>query len=591
MSTLLDQLKANIVEILETVVEGNEESFEKHTKYTPIDSGKQLGKSLTERRVKWKVLIFDTFVGNMLIPLLKVGDLKGLGVTLRMNIKDTRQCIPDAPALYLMEPTKENIDILCRDCENALYQSFYINFTTTVSRDLLEDMATSLLESSSSDKISKVYDQFCNFQCVEPKFFTLAQTMPTEESIVSGLMSVLLTMNVIPIISYKQGGSCESIAKKLEQRLKNITLDRTHLHSFRLDSKRPLLVLVDRDIDFNVLLSHKWTYRAMVHDLFGLDQNTVKVPKEVPDQLLTWQTYEIDLQDEFWNNNAGLQFQDFAENLDSTMKQHTKKVNDFNEKTGLKIGQDSEESFSNDKALSQDVVDQVLFLMDGKKRLNTHVNISMAILNEIKVRKIDRLVSIEESIIDNKKFDKKVLQSLVDPSIPLEDRLRLTLICHLSYILHGAPPPGITKQEFDQIIADLEKTVKDQRGTTTLPEINAIKKLCQNTQVTKVEESHFMNMIGSNLKLFGQSIIAPPQNDTLPITKLIGSFEDGIPSGYVSLDKNHKGFDDVVIFVNGSGNYMEYQNLMDYGKKTNKNIHYGCCKIQTGNEFLMDLSQ
>lgn len=85
------------------------------TKYDHVQTGNELGLLLTERKVqKWKVLILDQFCFDILGPLFKVGDLRAMGVTLVMNINDNRQSIPDAPAVYFVRPTKENVDQICK---------------------------------------------------------------------------------------------------------------------------------------------------------------------------------------------------------------------------------------------------------------------------------------------------------------------------------------------------------------------------------------------------------------------------------------------------------------------------------------------
>ena len=48
-----------------------------------------------------------------------------------------------------------------------------MNFVQPSTRDTLEYLATKLVENGTTDKISKVYDQFLNFLCVETNFFTL----------------------------------------------------------------------------------------------------------------------------------------------------------------------------------------------------------------------------------------------------------------------------------------------------------------------------------------------------------------------------------------------------------------------------------
>lgn len=72
-----------------------------------------------------------------------------------------------------MLPTKQNIDIICKDAETELYDTFYLNFASSVPRDLLEDLANQLLKSEATSKIARVFDQFCNFICYDQKLFSL----------------------------------------------------------------------------------------------------------------------------------------------------------------------------------------------------------------------------------------------------------------------------------------------------------------------------------------------------------------------------------------------------------------------------------
>lgn len=83
------------------------------------------------------------------------------------------------------------------------------------------------------------------------------------------------------MIAYKPGGAAEMVANGVEQRLRNLLLDRSHLHQFSLDENkartRPVLIITERFVDLNVVIQHQWTYRSMVHDLFGIHKNLVRV--------------------------------------------------------------------------------------------------------------------------------------------------------------------------------------------------------------------------------------------------------------------------------------------------------------------------
>lgn len=99
----------------------------------------------------------------------------------------------------------------------------------------------------------------------------------------------------------------------------------------------------------------------------------------------------------------------------------------------------------------------------------------------------------------------------------------------------------------------------------------------------------------------------------LPITKLTEqvmecrSGSGGEVDDYLYLDpkllkggdvmpKNRAPFQDAVVFVVGGGNYIEYQNLVDFIKQkqnanTTKRIIYGATTLNNSKQFLKELSE
>lgn len=62
------------------------------------------------------------------------------------------------------------------------------------------------------------------------------------------------------------------------------------------------------------------------------------------------------------------------------------------------------------------------------------------------------------------------------------------------------------------------------------------------------------------------------------------------------MPKNRAPFQDAVVFVVGGGNYIEYQNLVDFMKQkqsanVNKRIIYGSSNLSNSKQFLKELSQ
>ena len=122
---------------------------------------------------QWKVLVYDRFGQDIISPLLTVKELRDLGVTLHLLLHSDRDAIPDVPAIYFVLPTDENIQAICRDFNNQLYESYYLNFISAISRHKLEDIASAAIQSNCVQQVSKVFDQYLNFISLEDDMFTL----------------------------------------------------------------------------------------------------------------------------------------------------------------------------------------------------------------------------------------------------------------------------------------------------------------------------------------------------------------------------------------------------------------------------------
>ena len=62
-----------------------------------------------------QVLILDAFTKDLLAPLLKVSELRRHGVTMHLQLHQDRQPIADAPAIYFVRATSDNIQRIISD--------------------------------------------------------------------------------------------------------------------------------------------------------------------------------------------------------------------------------------------------------------------------------------------------------------------------------------------------------------------------------------------------------------------------------------------------------------------------------------------
>ena len=137
----------------------------------------------------WRVLIYDMNGRDIVSPLLPVAQLRELGIaffdllhTRRDQIAGLQIMRPplrlileaDAPAVYFVMPTEENIKRICEDMEAQLYggyamivsichlsslslqDSYQFNFIAPIPRRLLETLASTALDVDA--KVAKVYD-------------------------------------------------------------------------------------------------------------------------------------------------------------------------------------------------------------------------------------------------------------------------------------------------------------------------------------------------------------------------------------------------------------------------------------------------
>lgn len=322
----------------------------------------------------------------------------------------------------------------------------------------MEEFAELTAQNESASQIAQVYDQYLNFVVSEPDLFSLnlkdvyytlnsAKVSDTiiEETIdklVSGLFSVVVTMGTIPVIRCPAGNAAEIVAQKLDRKLRDhmlnskdnlFTSSRAGGHGH---SPRPVLILLDRNIDLVPMLSHSWTYQSLVYDVLNMRLNRITV-ETVEDGVdgkpgkVSKKSYDLNSNDFFWAKNAGVPFPQVAEDIDAELTKYKEDVAEITKKTGTASLEDLQNDVGSSAQHLKAAITQLPELRERKATLDMHMNIATALLQGIKDRQLDNFFQMEESISRTTK--QQLLEAINDPERknPV-DKLRLFIIWYLS---------------------------------------------------------------------------------------------------------------------------------------------------------------
>ncbi|KAI2618123.1 Sec1-like protein [Hypoxylon sp. NC1633] len=474
----------------------------------------------------WKVLVFDELACDVISSVLRVNDLRSMGVTMHMHLTAARHPIPDVPVIYLVEPNAKNLEGITNDLQKGLYSPAYINFLSSIPRPLLEDFASQTAAAGTAEHIAQLFDQYLNFMVAEPDLFSLgmqkehtywalnsAKTKDEEldhvvDRIVSGLFSVAVTMGVIPIIRCPKGAAAEMIAAKLDRKLRDHILNsKDNLFSSNArpassagtPASRPVLVILDRNVDLNPMLSHSWTYQSLVHDVLNMKLNRITIETPVDEENaakgVTKKAYDLTSTDFFWEKNAGVPFPQVAEDIDAELARYKEDAQEITKKTGAS----SIEDLQNDTSASAQHLKAAITLLpelrERKAVLDMHMNILASVLTGIKDRQLDNYFQMEENVMKQTKG--QILEVIKDDNKGKDslDKLRLFIIWFLS------TEHEVSRADWAQFE---EALTTAGAGTTSLAYIRQVRATTKMTQLTTIGPSQPAAAQSSSYDVFGR---------------------------------------------------------------------------------------
>ncbi|TPP67487.1 Sec1 family domain-containing protein 1 isoform a [Fasciola gigantica] len=563
---------------------------------------------------QWKVLIYDQFGRDIISPLLTVKELRALGVTLHLLLDSSRENIPDVPAIYFVYPSEENIFRICKDFEADRYESYYLNFISPISRELLESVAQTALSEDCVQRITKVFDQYTNFICIEDDLVVLRPPASQSPSYY-GKSSCMCT-----------GDASEMVATRLEAKLRDSLRDsrnslfltseagrtavgtapmpsardtsvigehRSGGPSFPTLFQRPLLVLLDRNLDLATPLHHEMSYQSLVHDIFNIRLNRVQVDlefaKDVPSNEGTNKSEDVrkkptkleqyDLStstDRLWREFKGAAFSDVAEAIReevTTLRTYEKRMGELRSAMGL-------------SAETGPAADSTLTLLDDNTARLTSAIRSDSNLSE--------LIKSASSGIPEDKLRLLLFAALLRANNPLASGGSGTSVGGSG----GSSGSGSGAVEFclsDNEVNQLKSQLKDTCPELDLSAVDYVQHLRRLSRMGHLADSTALKSSSSRSMLnklvsHGSAIFFTGmrhligRKSYLPFTRIVSQLMENKsgaeveeyryfdPKLYrrqnVDMPRFKQPFYEAFVFVIGGGSYVEYQNLIDWTRES-----------------------
>ncbi|XP_060736203.1 sec1 family domain-containing protein 1 [Tachysurus vachellii] len=596
----------------------------------------------------WKVLIYDRFGQDIISPLLSVKELRDMGITLHLLLHSDRDPIPDVPAIYFVMPTDENIDRICQDLRSQLYESYYLNFISAISRSKLEDIASAALAANAVNQVTKVFDQYLNFITLEDDMFVLCNQnkeqisyhainkpdiMDTDmeaimDTIVDSLFCFFVTLGAVPIIRCPRGNAAEMVAVKLDKKLRENLRDARNslftgdtMGTGQFSFQRPLFVLADRNLDLATPLHHTWTYQALIHDVLDFHLNRVSLeeskgsevsPAGARPKKKNIKNYDLTAADKFWQNHKGSPFPEVAESVQEELDKYRTQEDEVKHLKSI-MGLEGEDEgaismLSDNTAKLTSAVSSLPELLEKKRLIDLHTNVATAVLDHIKSRKLDVYFEYEEKLMSKSTLDKSLLDIISDPDAGTpEDKMRLFLIY---YITSQQPPSEGDVEQYKKALTDAGC---DLYPLSYIKQWKAFTKMAAapanygNSGVKPMGLFSRVMNTGSQFVMEGVKNLVLKQHN-LPVTRILDNLMDMksnpetdeyryfdpkmLRGSESSIPRNKNPFQEAIVFVVGGGNYIEYQNLVDYTRtKQGKKVMYGCSELFNAAQFLKQLSR
>ncbi|KAK7574339.1 hypothetical protein V9T40_011530 [Parthenolecanium corni] len=375
-----------------------------------------------------KVLLMDKETTSIVSMVYSQSEILQREVYLfeRIDMIADSESMKHLKCIVFLRPTKENISLLSRELQNSRYGVYYIYMSNIISKGDIKTLA----ENDEQEVVRELEEFFADYLAVSPHLFSLNIPICVQgnswdpvqlQRCMQGIAAVLLSLKKIPAIRY-QGSS--DLVRRLAEKIGDLIYKESSLFDFRSDNQSILLILDRREDPFTPLLT-QWTYQAMVHEIFTINNNRVDlrhvegISKELQEVLLS------PLQDDFYSQNMFRNYGEIGQTIKGLMDEYQVKS-----KSHQKL-----ESIGDMKAFIENYP-------QFKKMSGTvakHVTIVGELSNVVTKRNLLEVSEIEQQITCQNQHTQqlqKIKKILSGDKLRPEEAAKLVMLYALKYATH-----------------------------------------------------------------------------------------------------------------------------------------------------------
>lgn len=407
-----------------------------------------------------KVLLLDNDTSEVISLVSTQSELLRHDIYLIDKLENTsRDNLRNLDCLCFLKPSDSTISNLSNELSIPKYHNYQVYFNNIISQPQLEKLA----EADNHESVSKVAEIFQDYFTINKALFTSIKIdnclsgespdrwdIPSLDSSLDSVLSMLLSLKLKPVIRYESNsGMGLSLASSISSKISENTKLFDDVPSKDVS---PLLLILDRKNDPITPLLFPWTYQSMIHEIFGIQNNTVdlsnvsNVSKELETVVLN------ENQDSFYKQSM---YSNFGE-LSNSLKQYIEK---YKERT---------KSNSNINTIK----DMKFFLENYPEFKKTSLNVSKHMLlsseidSKINTMRMWEVSEFEQTLVSNSdrgqhNTDLKQLEDLLfnrkndqqgKPLTPLSNRTKAKLLA-----LYALKYEGDSNNQTLHILRQLKK--------------------------------------------------------------------------------------------------------------------------------------